>query len=127
MREPVNIERGRRDNRPGLPRPLARNNGVLRPVPWTNSDDGWGVLNEARAMEGERKSLCLVCGETVEDGYIFAKDKACPVIATQADLGEHASDFGPLHPRCAKMTVAHCAHIRNDLLHNGIFLVPYTR
>lgn len=125
-REPVIIERGRKDNRAGMPRPLARNKGTLRPVPWTNADD-WGILNDTRSMLCEKNSRCLVCGMDVEKGKILTTSDNCPVNATQADLYDHAADRGPLHDRCAKMTVAHCAKVRHDVLHGTMRIIPYCR
>ena len=125
MREPVVIERGRRDNRAGMPRPLAPNKGALRPVPWTNADE-WGILDQYRAQKCEKGSLCLVCGKPVDTGFVFTAAKHMPVLTCQDDL-EHAVDNGPLHERCAKMTVAHCAHIRQQLFLADAFMVPYER
>lgn len=128
MREQVNIERGGPNFKPGLPRPLARAQGVLRPVPWTNhEDEGWGLIHNARATQCEDMSLCLVCGEAVEDGFIFVSDQNAPVRATEAHLSRFAADHGPLHSRCAKMTVAHCQRVRSDIFTNVTFMIPYCR
>ena len=123
-REPVIIERGDGSNPKGLPRPLAEAQGVLRPVPWTNGED-WGVIHFERGKLAEKHSLCLVCGECVTEGFIVARDKDAPVHARLEDLDKHAADNAPLHARCAKMTVAHCRHIREQLLKGELFMVPY--
>lgn len=125
-RETVEIERGRKDNRRGLPRPLARSRGVLRPVPWTNSDD-WGILHDVRAHLCMHNSECLVCGKRVDEGYIFTASENAPVNAHAGDLERWAIDGGPLHSRCAKMTVAHCAHMRRELLTASAYMVRYCR
>lgn len=130
MREAVIIERGDRNNGPGLPRPLAPAKGTLRPVPWTNDVGGWGVLHYDRARTCERQSLCLVCGEVVDEGFIFVDRQhaaVCPVRADQNDLDSYGADNGPLHPRCTKMTVAHCQHMRESILQGGTFIIPYCR
>lgn len=126
MREHVAIERGRKDNRAGMPRPLAKAKGVLRPVPWTNSDEGWGLLHYARAEKAEKKSLCLVCGKKVDQGVILATKKDCSVRADFDDL-RYAADNGPLHARCGKITVAHCQHVRDQLRTGEMFMIPYCR
>lgn len=127
VRTPIKIERGK--DRPGLPRPLAYDGtGTLRPVPHTNSPDAWGVLHFDRAQKCANLSGCLVCAEHVGEGFIFvSKEKygQAPVHATFDDLYNFAIDGAPLHERCMRMTVAHCAHIRDDLRRGEVIAVRY--
>lgn len=126
MREPVEIERGRKDNRAGMPRPLAKTQGALRPVPWTNAAE-WGVLHTDRAELSARCSRCLVCGMPVAEGRILTSSIGCPVTVGQADLHLYAADGGPLHDRCAKMTAAHCQYMRDALRQGTMWAVKYCR
>lgn len=121
------------ENPPGLPRPLADHNGRMLPVPWTQqnrSDDctltNWGRIDGDRQDLAFDKSLCLLCGEPVETGVVLMTEYAAR--AEREDPGNplhRAIDSGPLHHRCAKLTRAHCPHLRDG--ENTIVDVPYQR
>lgn len=126
MRTPVNIERGNNAAR-GLPRPLARDgHEVLRPLPWTNSDEGWGILDEMRGAECANFSKCLVCGEHVSAGKCFVTNHIMPLSTIREDLRRsYVVDGAPLHTRCARLTEAHCQTVRDKLRLGEWFVVPY--
>lgn len=119
----------------GLPRPLAEHpkTGKLLPVPYSQSGNEWGVIgmNHQYCMPA---SLCLVCGEAVEQGSIFAV--VGQVIGSgdplpsylQSNLERHeVLDSGPLHERCAALTAAHCPEARTKLATGEIVQRPYER
>lgn len=123
----------------GLPRPVAEDRlHKLRPVPWTQKDGQWGVGDSlGRLSQAQNKSLCLVCGEKVDEGLVFwdksgtySSEAKEPIAhAAFVDLSTRANyiaDGAPLHVRCAKITRAHCRTIRERFASGQITLVPYT-
>jgi hypothetical protein len=121
----------------GLPRPLGRSyDGVIRPVPYTQSGTNWGAIDSGRKWHGMDESLCLICGDPVEEGFVLwnvvdKRNGTCyeaPELTTRDDLGNvRCGDNGPLHDRCLKMTRAHCQSVRWDLARELTVIVPYVR
>jgi hypothetical protein len=125
----------------GLPRPLAPltqrdPNAKLAPTPWSQDGDesgtSWGVLDEVKQQAAQKGSLCLLCGEPVQQGFVFidtAQSVATPLpFYTQPKLKEQGViDHAPVHDRCAKLTAAHCPHIRDRMgKPEGVVMVPYS-
>lgn len=139
----------------GLPRPVALAGEKLLPVPWSQAVDAegpeWGIIDEPNQASATADGLCLVCGETVEDGVVLfhrelshhtkendhnfavTHDGPLPYIFRKEDLDRfpwdgHGGimDAGPLHTRCARLTRAHCSHIRERMQPGGcITASPY--
>jgi hypothetical protein len=117
----------------GMPRPLGRTrDGAIRPVPYTQSGTDWGVIDTRRKHFGMDRSLCLVCGETVEEGFVLwvrinSDGVADPLENVCASDLAHAriSDNGPLHDRCLKITRAHCRRVRTDIANGLTIVLPY--
>jgi hypothetical protein len=114
----------------GLPRPLHPLNGRPAPVPWSQEiqKDGkdagaphWGAISDPRQLEAIAKSLCLLCGKPVEKGLVFVakedlkRGKRILRAYKKSDLSSRAEiiDHAPLHPRCAKLSKAHCPYLRD--------------
>src|SRR5512146_1725608 len=109
----------------GLPRPLGKLDGTLRPIPWMQ-DTSWGTAHAERQETGRAKSLCNVCGRVVNRGKVFVvcapdnpgvdADEAENDTFTFDDLDyQLILDGLPLHDQCALMTRAHCKTVREML------------
>jgi 5-methylcytosine-specific restriction endonuclease McrA/GNAT superfamily N-acetyltransferase len=113
----INTPRHIDPNPKGMPRPLYQN----LPVPWTSDIEipgdpntvvpNFSVADPHKIYECWKSDLCVLCGEPL--------DNPVAVIPTTKDFtpapgGDQISVLdGPLHLRCAKMTKAHCPHIRD--------------
>jgi hypothetical protein len=100
----------------GLPRPIWKG----MPVPWTGDSemtlDGY-VPNfpntrEDRMNQAENLDLCLLCGLELSDPVIVFADSSGGIVD------------GGLHPRCAKITKAHCPHLRDDDGYYTLISIP---
>lgn len=122
-------------NPTGLPRPLAtlEHNGKARlaPVPWTQEGDRWAVIDSDAANKANRQSLCLMCGDEVENGVVLAakthgdEGYRLKTVYRRPDLNrEEVLDNAPLHDRCAKMAAHHCPHLKGN---SNVISKPYRR
>lgn len=106
-------------NPPGMPRPLeALETGKLAPVPWSQGAGPFGTSDQDRFQMATDHSLCHLCGGYVECGSVIAvaaKAKHRRMFR-QHDLHDIGLvlDGGPLHERCAKMTMVHCPHLKGN-------------
>jgi hypothetical protein len=122
----------------GLPRPLALREGRPAPEPWSQ-DSSWGTLDTLRAETARRASLCLLCGDQVDAGIVLVDPSDARKTDAQSTLPlyhkhhldapymivrREVVDCGPLHERCAKLTMAHCPHLREN---SNIIEVPYRK
>lgn len=118
-----------KESPPGMPRPIAKHDKGLLPVAWSQGE-GWGVGSITRNDQAAKKSLCLVCGLPVKTGFVviaLEHREAYKRRYYRDDLSKtEVTDTGPLHPRCAKMTVAHCDTIKERLKLGEALMCPYT-
>lgn len=104
-------------------------NGRPVPVPWSQEliksgeDQGlphWGAVSYDRRQDAIAKSLCLLCGESVEQGMVFLAredlETGTRLLRSydKKHLGKRPEivDGAPLHHRCAKLSRAHCPQLR---------------
>lgn len=114
-------------SRKGMPRPMTELGERLAPVPWSQDKDGWGVLNTGRAVMAQAQSLCLLCGEAVEQGSVIIEPGSAANLESYCakDLGRtEIVDKAPLHDRCLILTIAHCPHIKIEW-QKTLFSFPY--
>jgi hypothetical protein len=102
-----------------MPRPLeALDDGRLAPVPWSQGDAGFGVSDLTRFTAATEQSLCHLCGDHVAEGKVIVTKalRRGRRVFRKRDLKEWRIilDGGPLHDRCAKMTMAHCPHLKGN-------------
>jgi 2'-5' RNA ligase/Zn finger protein HypA/HybF involved in hydrogenase expression len=130
----------------GMPRPLGEHPTLgLRPVPWTQKNlnepeqgSGWGMVHADRSKKARENSLCLLCGEPVDQGKVFVDVKARKEFADEyghddllpwarADQSSPIVDRGAMHDRCAELTAAHCPHIKDAINNGGVLQAPYRK
>ncbi len=119
---------------------LTRVRRFILPVPWSQGTS-WGTLKESRSTLARCKSLCLLCGEKVDEGVVVVSDgnesfpTRFPRIKPKAHLEHYypddlnrvdVVDHAPLHERCGKLTVAHCPTLNKASKHDGVVLRPYS-
>jgi len=95
----------------GLPRPIYDN----KPVPWTSMGErdpfgqpipNFSAIDSNRQENAWINDLCVLCGEALTDPVSAIYNVDENNIHTN-----NAVVDGGMHPRCAKMTIAHCPHI----------------
>lgn len=114
-------------NPTGMPRPLEPlTGGKLAPVPWSQGDSGFGISDTDRFHAAQEHSLCLLCGEFVKEGSVIVvkAKKGRRRLFRQHDLVDAGLvlDGGPLHTRCAKITMVHCPHLKGN---DDFVVMPY--
>lgn len=86
----------------GLPRPILQ--GL--PAPYSGEDKRHGLPDFDRLRECVVEDVCAVCGELVDDDIFY--------VAAYAENTALLMDQGViLHERCARLSLAHCPHMRH--------------
>lgn len=105
----------------GMPRPLYDN----QPVPYT-SDHLKGMdgevsisvanLNTDRSRECQFQGLCMLCGDKLTERSaviaVYGDGSYEPLPKTPQNRA--ILESGAFHERCAKMSMRHCPHLRDD-------------
>lgn len=84
-------------DQPGPPRPLL--DGL--PIPFSGHEHNHGVPHQDRLQSCVQLDLCAVCGERLEKRRWVG-----------IGIKGHVLDSAGMHERCAKISLAHCPHMR---------------
>jgi hypothetical protein len=110
------------NNDKGYPRPVLDRNGQNTPVPWVGGDypqDGeWASVSSTRAERAELDKLCIVCGETLTDNFIYMMTKIgewsnhAPTIIERL-FQEAMPSPTWVHPKCGQIAATFCPHLKS--------------